>query len=114
MPDIGLIAQRYTLDLMGASQQLQIRSWTPELDRFSASVPYAWQPETWYSLKFRASVEDGKAVLKGKVWPRGEPEPQAWTIEAEDLAPNVVGSPGLYGNAKDSEIFVDNVEVVAN
>ena len=25
MPDIGLIAQRYTLDLMGASQQVQIR-----------------------------------------------------------------------------------------
>ena len=29
MPDIGLIAQRYTLDLMGAYQKLQIRSWVP-------------------------------------------------------------------------------------
>ena len=28
LPDMGLIAQRYTLDLMGASQQLQMRSWT--------------------------------------------------------------------------------------
>ena len=36
MPDMGLIAQRYTLDLMGASQQLQIRSWTSQIaTRFS-------------------------------------------------------------------------------
>ena len=31
LPDMGLIAQRYTLDLMGASQQLQVRSWPPQV-----------------------------------------------------------------------------------
>src|SRR5262249_21634629 len=31
LPDMGLIAQRYTLDLMGNSQQLQIRSWPPQV-----------------------------------------------------------------------------------
>jgi outer membrane protein assembly factor BamB len=114
MPDAGVIAQRYTLDLMGASQQLQIRSWTPQLGRFSKSVPFAWQPNTWYTLKFRAATNGGKALLKGKAWKRGEPEPEAWTIEAVDEAPNLVGSPGLFGNANDSEIMIDNITVTAN
>jgi outer membrane protein assembly factor BamB len=111
MPDIGLIAQRYTLDLMGASQQLQIRSWTAVLDRFSKSVPFAWKPDTWYTMKLQANVIDGKAVLKGKVWLRGEPEPEAWTIEATDDAPNTEGSPGLFGNAGNAELFYDNILV---
>jgi hypothetical protein len=111
MPDIGLIAQRYTLDLMGASQQVQIRSWTAVLDRFSKSVPFEWKPNVWYTMKFQANVVDGKAVLKGKVWPRGEAEPTAWTIEAEDDAPNVEGSPGLFGNASNAELYYDNITV---
>jgi len=115
LPDMGLIAQRYTLDLMGASQQLQIRSWTPQLQtRFSESKPVKWEADKWYTLKFRAAVEDGKAVLRGKVWPRDEKEPADWMIEAVDEEPNVVGSPGLYGNANDSEIFIDNVIVTPN
>jgi len=113
-PDMGLIAQRYTLVLLGNSQELRIQSWTPELDRFSKTVPFAWKPDVWYTMKFRAAVEDGKAVLKGKVWPRGEDEPAEWTIEAVDEAPNVVGSPGLYGDASDAEIFLDNITVTAN
>ena len=111
MPDIGLIAQRYTLDLMGASQQVQIRSWTAVLDRFSKSVAFPWKPDTWYTMKFQANVVDGKAVLKGKVWLRGEPEPEAWTIEATDDAPNTEGSPGLFGNASNAELFYDNILV---
>ena len=87
LPDAGVIAQRYTCDLMGASQQVQVRSWTPQLGRFSKSVPYAWEPHVWYTLKFRAEAKDGKAILKGKVWKRGETEPEAWTIEAVDEAP---------------------------
>src|SRR5262249_1715830 len=31
MPDMGLIAQRYTLDMMGANQKLQIRTWTSQI-----------------------------------------------------------------------------------
>jgi outer membrane protein assembly factor BamB len=114
LPDAGLIAQRYTLDLMGASQQVQIRSWTPQLGRFSKSVPFPWKPNTWYTMKFRAATDNGKAVLKGKVWKRGETEPPQWTIEAVDEAPNLIGSPGLFGNANDSEITYDNILVTAN
>jgi hypothetical protein len=114
MPDTGVIAQRYTLDLMGADQKVQIRSWTSQLNRFSKSVPFKWEPNTWYTIKFRAAAENGKAVLKGKVWKRGETEPSAWTIEAVDEAPNLVGSPGLFGNASDAEIFIDNILVTKN
>ncbi|HUY89275.1 MAG TPA: PQQ-binding-like beta-propeller repeat protein [Pirellulales bacterium] len=114
LPDIGLIAQRYTIDMMGGLQQLQIRSWTSELGRFSKTIPFSWKPDVWYTIKFQASTEDGAAVLKAKVWPRGETEPEAWTVEAVDKAPNLQGSPGLFGNASDAEIFLDNITVTAN
>lgn len=113
-PDIGLIAQRYTLSLMGIEQQLQIRSWTSELHRFSKTVPFKWNYDTWYTMKFRASVEEGKAVLRGKVWPRDEDEPEDWSIEAIDEVANAIGSPGLFGNAQDAEIFIDNLSVTEN
>lgn len=113
-PDIGLIAQRYTVDMMGTLQQLQIRSWTSELGRFSKTIPFSWKPDVWYTIKLRAAAEEGKAVLQAKVWPRGETEPEAWTIEAVDEAPNLQGSPGLFGNASDAEIFLDNITVTAN
>ncbi|MEX2026230.1 MAG: PQQ-binding-like beta-propeller repeat protein, partial [Pirellulaceae bacterium] len=31
LPDMGVIAQRYMIDMMGQSQQLQIRSWPPQV-----------------------------------------------------------------------------------
>ncbi len=113
MPDIGLIGQRYTLDLMGNSQQLQIRTWPPQL-RMAQTIPFAWEPDVWYTMKFRCAVEDGKAVLRGKVWKRDSPEPENWQIEAVDIVPNTVGSPGLYGNAKDAELFIDNIQITRN
>jgi len=114
MPDMGLIAQRYTLDLMGAAQQLQLRSWPPQVaTHFSKTIPFAWEAGCWYTIRLEARTRDGDAVLQGKVWPRGEPEPAAWTIEAVHEAGNLAGSPGFFGNAKDSEISIDNVSVEA-
>ena len=114
MPDMGLIAQRYTLDLMGAAQQLQLRSWPPQVaTHFSKTIPFAWDAGRWYTMKLEARTRDGAAVLRGKVWPRGEPEPTAWTIEAVHADGNLQGSPGFFGNSKDSEITIDNVSVEA-
>ncbi len=113
LPDMGLIGQRYTLDLMGASQQLQIRTWPPQL-RMAQSVPFEWEPHVWYRMKFRTAVENGDAVLRGKVWKRGTPEPKNWTVEATDKSPNHTGSPGTFGNAKDAELFYDNIKVYSN
>jgi outer membrane protein assembly factor BamB len=115
MPDMGLIAQRYTLDLMGASQQLQLRSWPPQVaTHFSKTIPFAWEAGRWYTMKLEARTRaDGAAVLRGKVWPRGDKEPAEWTIEGVHVAGNRQGSPGFFGNSKDSEIYIDNVSVEA-
>ena len=113
MPDIGLIAQGYALDLQGAHQQLQIRTWITEL-RMAQTVNFDWQPDRWYTMKFRVANESGKAVLQGKAWPRDEPEPDQWHIRVEDDFPNRQGSPGLFGNAKDAELYLDNLRVFAN
>lgn len=115
LPDMGLIAQRYTIDMMGASQQLQIRSWPPQVaTNFSKTIPFTWRPGIWYTVKFRASVEGDKAVLRGKVWPREEQEPTEWTIEAAHDVPNTHGSPGLFGNSTNAEIYIDNITVTPN
>jgi len=120
MPDMGLVAQRYTLDLMGASQQLQLRSWPPQVATyFSKTIPFAWEAGRWYTMKLEARTHvatsdmDEYVVLRGKVWPRGEPEPATWTIEGVHEAGNRQGSPGFFGNSKDSEIYIDNVSVEA-
>lgn len=117
LPDIGLTNQGYVLDLMGESQQLQIRTWSAQL-RLDSQVPFAWKEDTWYRMKFRVDIESeppaAVAVLRGKVWPRDEPEPKEWTITARDESPNLSASPGLYGNAKVAELYLDNIEVVAN
>ena len=113
LPDIGLIAQGYTLDLQGAEQKLEIRTWVTQR-RMAQAVAYPWEPDRWYTMKLRAAVEGERAVLKGKIWPRGTKEPEAWTVEATDEAPNTSGSPGLFGNAKDAELFLDNIHVTAN
>lgn len=117
MPDIGLAAQRYTLDMQGANQKLQLRTWPTQL-RMAKTVPFTWESNKWYTMKLEASVveKDGKkqAVLKGKVWLRGEKEPDAWQVEAIDDSPNVIGSPGVFANAIDAEVFYDNLEVTKN
>ena len=113
LPDIGLIAQGYAIDLQGANQKLQIRTWVTQR-RMAQTIDFPWQADTWYTMKLRASVEGERTVLKGKVWPRGTEEPAEWTIEAVDESPNVTGSPGLFGNAKDAELYLDNIHVTAN
>ncbi|KAA5540051.1 PQQ-binding-like beta-propeller repeat protein [Roseiconus nitratireducens] len=117
LPDIGLTAHGYVLDLMGQSQQLQIRTWSAQL-RMAESVDFPWQEDKWYRMKFRVDLESEPpatvAVLRGKVWPRDEEEPKEWTVTARDESPNLNSSPGLYGNAKVAELYLDNIEVVPN
>ncbi len=119
LPDMGVVAQRYTLVMLGDRQSLQIRSWPPQATTHLAkTVPFEWKADVWYTVKFRADTEsstDGKrAVLRGKVWPRDEKEPAEWSIEATHDTPNMVGSPGLYGDATYCEIYIDNIRVIPN
>jgi outer membrane protein assembly factor BamB len=111
--DAGVIAQRYVLTLYGNSQSLHIEAWQPEIAR-TVKIPYAWKPDTWYRLKLSVeNLPDGKVRARGKVWPVGEPEPDAWMIERIDPIPNRQGAPGIFGNAL-AEIYFDNIKVYSN
>ena len=109
VPDMGLIAHRYTLDMMGYHQQLQIRTWAAEL-RMAQTVPFASEPGVWYTMKMQVEIEGDRAHIRGKVWPRDEPEPVRWSIQAVDPLPNRSGSPGIYGYSP-AEIYYDNLKV---
>ncbi len=115
VPDIGLTNQRYRFEMMGAAQKLKVYSWVPH-DQKVHEVEFPWEPEVWYTMKFIVTneVKNGEkvSVCRGKVWKRDEPEPSPWSIEWADSPANDSGSPGLVGNAKDAEIFIDNVKVV--
>lgn len=114
LPDVGVTNQRYRLAMLGASQQLKVYSWFPH-DQKSHEVPFNWVAGEWYTLKMIVTTEerDGQtvSVCHGKAWKKADPEPSQWSIEWADSPANLNGSPGLFGNAKDSEIFVDNVLV---
>jgi len=114
LPDIGLINSRYTLTLRGQSRKLRLTSWSPSDYRAFAEIEFAPQPRVWYRLKLSVRPEGSQATVQGKIWPRDQPEPDRWGIEMTDPAPNLTGSPGLYGNASEAEIYLDNLQVTIN
>lgn len=115
--DLGLVNSGYILDLMGGHQRLQVRSW-PSERRMMQQKDFAWELGAWYTMKMRVDIvaaDDGsdKAVIRGKVWKRGENEPADWSITVEDPVPVKQGSPGLYTFAP-VESYFDNVKVMVN
>lgn len=100
MGDVGITAQRYSLVLYGTSQRLKLEPWEPETTR-TVTVPFAWKPDTWYRLKLRVdNLPDGQVRARGKAWPAGEPEPEAWLIDKTDPIGNRQGAPGLFIDAQ--------------
>lgn len=113
MGDAGVIAQRYALVLYGNSQKLHLEPWQPEVAR-TVTVPFEWKKDAWYRMKLRVeNLPDGKVRARGKVWPAGSPEPEAWLVERVDPIGNRQGSPGVFGNAL-AEVYFDNLKVYAN
>ena len=83
MGDIGIVAQRYELVLFGNHQRLELQPWQPEVQR-TVKVDYKWNPNAWYTMKLEVQTMGGGRVrARGKVWPKGETEPAAWTIERD-------------------------------
>ena len=111
-PDIGVINSGYTMDLQGNHQRIEVRSWAAEL-RMAEQFDFAWDPDTWYTLKLRVDIDDDKAIIRGKAWPRSQPEPETWTVTVEDEDPVREGSPGLIGYSP-IDIYFDNVRVMEN
>ncbi|MDB4746503.1 hypothetical protein OAG52_04885, partial [Verrucomicrobia bacterium] len=112
--NVGLINQRYVIELIGNWQKLEVSS---NHDRVKVSVPFKWSTKTWYRLKSRVDVaSDGSGVVRAKAWKRGEPEPSAWTIEVPHKIAHPKGAPGLRGFSPQSRysVYVDNVSVYPN
>lgn len=112
--DIGLINQRYLICLRGNAGKLEISS---NLERLAQAAPFKVSANTWYTLKTRVDVSpDGSGVVRGKVWPRGEAEPEAWTVEAAVPRAHKNGSPGIFGFTPMNQrrVFLDNLSITEN
>lgn len=134
LPDMGIVNCRYSLTLDGTKQRLLLRTWEARKapgeeipGRINAKVDFEWKPNVWYHFKLKVTVHEGRAICQGKVWIKGEKEPENWTIQAEDPIPNREGAPALYAYAygippsaeaaarnPGTEVFFDNVRVTPN
>lgn len=111
--DGGIFAQRYGLVLFGNGQRVELQPWQPETKR-TVSAKINWQKDTWYRLKLRVENLPGGGVrARGKVWKRGDPEPEAWLVERTDPLGEREGSPGIFGDAQFG-VYYDNLKVTAN
>jgi hypothetical protein len=114
MPDAGIIASGYQLTIRSRAQQLKLDTWTSNDYRTFTQAPFVPKPDTWYTLKLSAEPGKDQATVRGKIWPRGEKEPEKWTLEMVDRMPNLNGTPAVFGNSPDAEIYLDNLQVTAN
>jgi outer membrane protein assembly factor BamB len=124
LPDIGLTGCRYTLYLTKhpetRQQILRAVAWLP-MPRVQKDVPFDWKPDVWYRMKMRVDPQGKAGVVRGKVWPRSEKEPEGWTLEMEDPLPTFSGSagftafsPGITDRSPGPLAFFDNIEVTEN
>jgi len=113
--DVGLINQRYAIVLKGNANVLEISS---NFERLTRTAPLKIAAQKWYTLKTQVKVEaDGlNGTVFAKVWERGTPEPEAWTLEAKVNPVHKQGSPGLFGFTPQNQkrVFIDNVKVLPN
>jgi outer membrane protein assembly factor BamB len=112
MSEVGVIAQRYAVLLKGNEQKLEINS---NLERLRVARDFKWSPNVWYRLKARADVAaDGTGVVRAKCWKKGDPEPEAWTLEVPHKTAHQSGSPGLFGfSPQEMRVYIDNISVTA-
>jgi outer membrane protein assembly factor BamB len=113
MSEVGIINQRYAIVLKGNDQKLEVSS---NFERLREAVEFKWQPNVWYHLKSRVDIAaDGAGVVRAKAWKKGDPEPDAWTIEVKHKIAHQEGSPGLFGfSPQDMRVFIDNIKVNSN
>jgi len=116
LPSAGLINSGYTFALFGPNSEARIYSWCTHDKRTQAKLDIDFEPGVWYTLKLKVHPEPDEEHnhVYAKLWKRGEAEPTEWTLQFEDEAPNYQGSPGLFGDAKEAEFFVDNLLVTPN
>ena len=116
MPSVGLINSRYVFSLFGPNDEARLYSGCTHDKRTQAVESMSFEPDVWYTLKLKVVPDEsaGVARVSAKIWRRDAPEPDTWTLEMVDRAPNYHGSPGLFGDTKEAEAHLDNIVVTAN
>jgi hypothetical protein len=112
--NIGVMNQRYFITLVGNQQILEVSS---NHERVKESVPFRWSPKKWYRLKSRVDIAaDGSGIIRAKAWPKGEPEPKAWTLEVKHKNAHKKGAPGIIGFSPQSlfRVYMDNISIKNN
>ncbi|MCB9851286.1 MAG: PQQ-binding-like beta-propeller repeat protein [Phycisphaerales bacterium] len=116
-PDMGLVNARYLLIAIGMNKVLRLETWSA-LPRIREEVPFEFEPDAWYTMKFTVLLDGDQAKMMGKIWPRGQEEPTDWMITATDPCPNKEGSAGLYAysvgttpKSDGPETYFDNLKV---
>ena len=99
---------------------VRIISWE-SLPRVDVGTKFTWKSGVWYHLKLTVELGEKDAVIKGKIWARGEEEPEKWTVEFTDPQPNREGAAAIYGYITNadattlgSEIYYANVKISKN
>lgn len=114
LPTAGLINSGYTFSLFAPNQEIRLYSWCTHDKRTQVIQKMELDSEKWYSMRLKVVPHEGHSHVYGKVWERGEEEPTEWTVTMVDKSPVVEGAPGLFGDSKIAEFYVDNLDVTAN
>ncbi len=111
---VGVVCQRYLIVLDANKNVIEVSS---NPNRLQVSEPFKFKTKTWYTIKAKVLPnEDGSGTVFGKAWPKGEDEPEDWSIEVPVPNVHTNGSPGIYGFSPQSRhrVYVDNVKVEPN
>jgi len=111
--EVGLINQRYRITLVGNKNQLEISS---NYERVQQAVKFPVKANTWYHLKTTVKDKgDGSGTVLAKAWPKGEPEPAEWTIEAPVKRLHPQGAPGIFAFSPQAQkrVYIDNIKITA-
>ena len=112
---LGLVNQRYLITLAANSRILEVSS---NHERLKESVAFEAQPNMWYRLKTRVDPDKsgGGGFVRAKLWERGKPEPEKWTIEVRQDKLHEEGAPGVFAFSPQSQkrVFIDNLSLTAN
>jgi hypothetical protein len=113
MSEVGLVNQRYLINLKGNAQMIEVSS---NQELLTKSAPFKWSPNEWYHLKTRVDVAaDGSGTVRAKAWKKGDAEPKDWTIEVPVKHAHKEGSPGLFGFVpQEQRAWYDNISVTSN
>lgn len=108
---VGLVNQRYLITLVGNQNILEVSS---NHDRLKESIPFPIQANTWYSLKTHVKANaDGTGEVRAKAWPKGEAEPDDWTMTVPVKYVHPMGSAGVFAFSPQAQkrVYIDNIKL---